>query len=397
MKTVKRYYQDVYVKEIETRTLEVREEEGHILVSFEETIFYPGGGGQLPDKGMVNDINVEKITIDESGIWHHLPKGAKIEKGSPIVLKINWPYRYYNMQQHSGQHLLSYVLHKRGLQTVSVHLGEAYTLIELEGEAPDNNLLHEIEKSCNRLINDALPVKTHWINSGELDKYPLRRAAGSWEKLRIVEIGGLDYAACGGTHVDNTAEIGLVKLIHIEKIRGRHRIKALIGEKAYEYFNQVHEIIEYLKSDLPSDLQNIVSRTRQLKEEFRDLKREKKRYQSLYIDDLCCSFPSQKKAVILHQLSAGSPDDLQMLASCLKKRNDVNVLIINENKFCFITTEENKDGTIRFLKNYRDFFAIKGGGPPGFIQGTMGNFDKNELSKALNNLTVETRKELETT
>ena len=388
METVKRYYQDSYLKEAETRVVKVREEDGRLQVLLEETIFYPGGGGQAADKGTINGFAVEKIVSENGGLWHHLPDSAKIEQDMPVVLKIDWPYRFYNMQQHSGQHLISYVLYKYGLQTVSVHLGEEYTLIEVEGGSPQEVLFDEVEMECNRLINAAFPIKTHWITPEEIDMYPLRRAAGDWDKLRIVEIDKIDYSACGGTHVKNSAEIGLIKIIGKEKIRGHLRIKAFIGKRAYTYFNQVHKIAENLKTELPADLQNIESRMHQLKEDIRELKKEKKHYQSLYINDLCQSLSSKKSEVVLYQLPEVPAEDLQMLAGCIKKRNDLNMFIVTGNRFCFVAADDYKEITAVFLKTYKDTFSVKGGGPPGFIQGTIGKFDVNTLTDVLKELTA---------
>ena len=395
METVKQYYQDSYLKETETRVVKVREENDGLQLLLEETVFYPGGGGQSIDKGTINGFKVEKITSEDGELWHHLPVGAKIERDLPVLLKIDWSYRYYNMQQHSGQHLISYVLYKYGLQTVSVHLGEEYTLIEVESDSPQEVLFDEVEMECNRLINAALPIKTHWITRDEVDRYPLRRAAGDWEKLRIVEIDKIDYSACGGTHVKNSAEIGLIKIIGKEKIRGHIRIKALIGEKAYTYFNQIYNIVETLKTELPADLQNIVSRTRQLKDDIRDLKKEKKHYQSLYINDLCRSLSSKKDDVILYHLQEGAADDMQILAGCIKKRNDLNVFIVSKKRFCFVATEDYKELTADFLKAGREIFSVKGGGSPGFIQGTIGKYDKTALTEVLKELTAGIKNKLE--
>ena len=397
METVKRYYQDAYLKDIETAVIDVKKEDGLLLLALEETIFYPGGGGQLPDSGTINGIEVQKITAADGKVYHHLPLDADLEKGMTARLNINWPERYYNMQQHSGQHLLSYVLYKHGLQTVSVHLGKEYTLIELEGnfDGQADDFLDKIEDECNRLINKALPVKTYWITREEIAEYPLRRPAGDWENLRIVEIDKIDYSACGGTHVQNTAEIGLIKISGYEKIRGHIRLKALIGQKAYAYFKQIHEIVESLKTELPADLQNIVSRTRGLKEDIRDIKKTKKYYQGLYIDMLCRSFLVQENTVLIYNLQGADAEALQLLAGCIKKRNDLNVFIISGNRFCFIMEESRKELTTEFLSHYRNEFSLKGGGPPGFIQGTIAELDEKKLKAAFDELTTKINKKAE--
>ena len=303
------------------------------------------------------------------------------------------------MQQHSGQHLLSYVLHKYNFQTMSVHLGEEYTLVEVDNDFPDDELLKTIEDECNHLINRAVSIKSHWITQGEISKYSLRRSVGSYKNIRIVEIEGLDVAACGGTHVNNTSEIGLIKITGVEKIRNRARIKAVIGVKAYEYFTQLHEVFNTLKKEVPSDLQNLSTNVHQLKENMRSLKKEKQFYQNLYIKQLCGTLTGSRQNILFYRFPNAVGEDVQQLARCIKEQSNINAFLLSENRFCFVLTEDNKEITQLFLSQYRDVFSIKGGGPPGFIQGTIGTYHDEDLSSAIKelseNIKVSVKSELE--
>ncbi len=386
MKNDKLFYNDPYINKTQSRILAVKYENGHSLIALDQTIFYPGGGGQLPDKGKINSFPVEKIILDDGLVWHKVSSDSDLSKGMEVAAEIDWPCRYYNMQQHSGQHLVSYVLFKYNFQTVSVHLGEEYTLVEIENGFPDEDKLKAVEYECNRLINKAVSIKNYWITQDKISQYPLRRAAGNRKKIRIVEIDGYDFAACGGTHVNNTSEIGLIKVIAVEKIRNHARIKIVIGIKAYEYFNQIHKITNELKIELPSDLQNISIRVQQLKNNVRSLEKEKQLYQNLYIEKLCRSFSDTGEKILFYQFKNSTSEDLQLLARCIKERSKICAFIVSGNRFCFVANEENKEITQTFLTLYKDDFSIKGGGPLGFIQGTIGKLNVEDIYTALNGL-----------
>ncbi|NOX88728.1 MAG: alanyl-tRNA editing protein, partial [Calditrichaeota bacterium] len=282
--TNKIYYQNPYTQKLLAKVIEQREKNNERWLLLDQTVFYPGGGGQPPDRGTIDGKRVLDIREKDGNIWHRVeaPENSW-EPDSIVELKLDWRHRYYQMQQHTGQHLLSAVLDKFDLPTVSVHLGDEHTLIEVDGPVPETARLKEIETEAQKIIARSLPVKIHLVTKEDAEKYSLRRPPKDFTNLRIVEIDGFDYSACGGIHVSSTAEVGLVKIIGCEKIRGHARVKVLLGQRAFHYFDELHQVNLLLKEKLNTDHTQFNDRITLLREEISYLKKLKKFYHQYYV------------------------------------------------------------------------------------------------------------------
>jgi alanyl-tRNA synthetase len=386
MITEKLYYKDSYKKSFTARLLAQKQDEKGVWLLLDQTLFYPGGGGQLPDQGQINNLTVKDVKEDNDQIWH-LVSGVPVPADNvEVKAAIDWERRYYNMQQHSGQHLLSHVLHESGMKTVSVHLGESYTLIEVEGNFPDHNLLGRLEELCSELIRKALMIKTCWVTKDEIDRFPLRRPAGDWRRLRVVEIDALDFSACGGTHVKSTSEIGCIKIIGLEKIRGHARIKAVIGKRADQYFEQLHRVHIELKELLQTETENFAERIRSLKNEIKKQKKETDFYIRNYIQSKSKQIfdaNNLKDDIIVYHLQEGKLENAQELARNLADNYNQITFIYYENRFFLTAPADSNFNTSHFLNNYRAALGLKGGGPAGFVQGIIEKPDESALREAL--------------
>ena len=378
--TEKLYYSDPYLKSCTARILAVQETQQGLWLLPDKTLFYPGGGGQKADGGTINGEPLKQIQLRAEEIWHLTENKTKMQAGSQVHMELDWPQRFYRMQQHTGQHLLSHVLFRAGLATVSVHLGEEHTLIEVDGDPPPEEKLREIESRANALIRSALAVKIYWTDKEALGRFPLRREAGDHDVLRIVEIDGHDFSACAGTHLANTAQIGLIKWAGAEKIRKHRRLKYFIGRSAYAYFEQLHQMQNELKELLHNDFGRFADRVREMQQNLAAQKKELRLYRKAYLDFYAQRLARGQKPVVLRLPAAGA--DVQELARRIAGEHQLPALIFAEGNFALALPAESAADGRRFLREYGAHLGLKGGGAADYIRGRIEETDEQNIEQA---------------
>ncbi|HEX5282918.1 MAG TPA: alanyl-tRNA editing protein, partial [Bryocella sp.] len=258
----------------------------------------PEGGGQPWDTGLLVatapsgttlEIPVERVIEDESGeVWHFVRK--PLTTGTEISGKIDFDRRTDHEQQHSGQHLLSAVfLRELNARTVSFHLGAESSTIDLalpEGLqqlSPDD--LARIEESANRVIYENRPLITHWVErplaEQMLARGDLRKLPPLEGPFRIVQMQGIEFNACGGTHVQTTGAIGSILLRRVEKVRQGWRVEFVCGLRAirtarrdYTLLDTVARTLTVARTDVPSRVEKILEDRKASAKEIKKLTQE---------------------------------------------------------------------------------------------------------------------------
>ena len=196
----------------------------------DDTILYPGGGGQPPDRGWLGEVEVTAVERRPEGLRHRL--AAPLPSGI-VRLRVDWSRRFDHMQQHTGQHLLTAIAADRfDWRTTSFHLGAAVCDIELAVPhlAPDE--LVRLEEAVAAEVRAARPVTARRVPLADLERLGARSRGlpeGFSGDARLVEIEGIDLAACGGTHLASTAEIESLALLGTEPMRGGTRLFWVAG------------------------------------------------------------------------------------------------------------------------------------------------------------------------
>ena len=239
-------------------------------VILDRTIFYPTSGGQSADTGNIDNYRVIDVKNEDNEIVHIIDRPFKLpennEELGKVHLKIDWEHRYDNMQQHTGQHLLSAVLLKLlHAETVSSHLGTNYNTVDVSVPMELNDeAINKIELYANSLIYNRIPVKSYFPSSNELNSLILRRKPKVKENIRVVEIEGTDITPCGGTHLSNTVEITILKIIKAEKYKGMYRIYFLCGRKAFLHYLENYRTLVQTADFLSVPLKEVPLRTKNL-------------------------------------------------------------------------------------------------------------------------------------
>ena len=259
-------------------------------VALDRTAFYPVGGGQPWDTGVlvataksgaVLEVVVEGVEEDEAGeVWHFVRK--PLPEGTEVVGRVDAERRMDHAQQHTGQHLLSSVfLSELGARTVSFHLGAESVTIDLAVEKVSEEELRRVEAVANRLIYEDRAVRPAWVEReeaeamlarGELRKLPEREG-----RMRIVEMEGVEFNACGGTHVGSTGAIGGLLVRRVEKVKQGQRVEFCCGLRAVKAARADFLRLREVGGLLSVGAADVAKRVEKLLEEKKALSKELKK------------------------------------------------------------------------------------------------------------------------
>ena len=228
--TEKLYYTDSHIHEFSARVLSCEKAKKGFAVVLDKTAFFPEGGGQPADTGIIGPAAVRDVQEQNGEIFHYTDQA--LTPGEEYSCALDWEQRLCRMQNHSGEHIVSGITHKLyGFDNVGFHMGAECMTIDFSGELSWEQLT-EIETLANQAVRDDLPVKTCFPGPEALSQMEYRSKLELTRDVRIVEIPGTDRCACCAPHVKRTGEIGLIKLLSAERHRGGVRIELVCGMDA---------------------------------------------------------------------------------------------------------------------------------------------------------------------
>ena len=239
METRKLYYENCLLREFTAEVLSCEKCEKGFAVILSATAFYPEGGGQACDLGTLGEARVLDVQEQEEAVVHYCD--CPLETATTVTGVIDWQRRFDLMQQHTGEHMVSGVIHKRyGWHNVGFHVGSEVVTIDFDGIVPQEDL-PAIEAEVNAGIWADLAVRCWYPSPEELPNVGYRTKKQLPWPVRVVEIPGFDKCACCGVHTERTGQVGLVKLFTSVGCRGGSRLEMACGRRALEMLNQVFD------------------------------------------------------------------------------------------------------------------------------------------------------------
>ncbi len=239
MEVKKLYYEDSHLTAFTATVLDCQSAKGGYAVTLDATAFYPEGGGQPCDLGTLAGAQVLEVKEVGEQVVHLCDQ--PLTPGSIVEGNIQWQRRFDLMQQHSGEHIVSGIIHSMfGYHNVGFHMGSELVTIDFDGMIPAETL-EIIEEKANRAVWENLPLRVWYPSQQELPTVPYRRKKDLPWPVRIVEIPGIDLCACCGTQVKRTGEVGLIKLLSCVKFHQGVRIEMACGGRALGLLSQVWE------------------------------------------------------------------------------------------------------------------------------------------------------------
>ena len=224
------YYEDSHLAAFPAVVTACEQEKDYWKVALDQTTFFPEGGGQAGDTGYLGEIEVFDTHEKNGEIWHYTRQ--PLEVGAEVKGVLDWKKRFSRMQQHSGEHIVSGLIHTRfGYDNVGFHLGEEEVTMDFNGPITKEELL-EIETAANQVVFGNVPIQISYPSREELEILDYRSKIEIEGQVRIVTIPDVDVCACCAPHVNNTGEIGLIKLTNVQSHRGGVRVSLLAGNRA---------------------------------------------------------------------------------------------------------------------------------------------------------------------
>ena len=264
METTKLYYVDCHMARFSAKVLQCTETEKGFEVILDRTAFYPEGGGQAADTGMLGTVRVLD-TRERGNMIVHLCNGA-LAVGDAVEGCIDYESRFDRMQQHTGEHIVSGLIHARyGYHNTGFHMGTESTTIDFDGVIPTEDL-PGLEAAANAAVWQNLPVKCYVPSPEELETVVYRTKRALPWPVRIVEVPGYDTCACCGTHAAFTGEVGLVKLFSAIPFRGGTRMEMACGKRALAILNSAYEQNKQVSQAFSAKIQETGEAARKMNE-----------------------------------------------------------------------------------------------------------------------------------
>jgi alanyl-tRNA synthetase len=243
METQKLYEADSHLRRCQAAVLDCFPDGDGFRVVLDRTIFFPEGGGQLSDGGTIGGVEVTE-THEKGGRILHFTREA-IPPGAMVDCLLDWPRRLDHMQQHTGEHILSWAFWKLlGVHNVGFHMGADIVTIDLDREVTQEEA-RAAEELANEQVFQDLPVRCRTASPEEMEHLPLRKKTEKFSgDLRLVEVEGGDLCTCCGTHVKRTGEIGIIKITRLERSKGGSRVEFLCGGRALRDYQLKNQAIQ---------------------------------------------------------------------------------------------------------------------------------------------------------
>lgn len=367
--TEKLFYQDSHRSTFTAIVQEVRPSGNGYEIILDRTAFFPEGGGQSSDTGSLGGVSVSDVQEIDGKIIHYTD-GPLVE-GTEVEGCIDWTERFSKMQQHTGEHIVSGLIHKiYGYHNVGFHLGTDSVTLDFNGVVPKEKL-HEIEQLANEAVAKNLPVQVLYPMDEDLSKISYRSKIEIEGQVRIVVIDGYDVCACCAPHVKQTGEIGLIKLVGMQNYKGGVRISMLCGFRALEDYYQKEKNNREIAVMLSAKEYETAVEVERLQEELA-MKKAK-------IAELERKFLEQKVETL----------DISSAIVCLFEETDpvmtrelVNLLLKKGAKMAAVFSGNEREGYRYVLgsrsldvrengKLLNEAFHGRGGGKPEMVQGTV--------------------------
>lgn len=367
MMTQKLYESDSYLKEFTARVLSCEACKGGYAVVLDRTAFYPEGGGQPCDLGVLGGARVLDVQERDGAILHTVDAPLS----GTVSGTIDWDRRFDLMQQHSGEHMISGTAHRLyGVENVGFHMGAELITIDFDRVLSWEELL-VVEAQVNSAIWLDRPVQVRYYDSEAACPEDYRSKKAIAGRLRLVEFPGVDLCACCGTHVARTGEIGPVKLLSVVKFHQGVRIELVCGKRAYDYLAAVtaqNRAVSGLLSAKPFETARAVERTLG---ELAQIKQEKALWESRCVQARAAALRDAGDVLLFEEGLA--PDALRRLCVELMEVCGGRCAVFSgddESGWAYALGQAG--GDLRaFVKEMNAALNGRGGGKPNFAQGRV--------------------------
>ncbi len=375
--TIKLYENDSYIKNFEAEVLSCEECKNGYAVVLDKTAFFPEGGGQQADKGAINGVQVLDVQIKDEIITHTVKE--KFTVGDTVNCEIDWDTRFARMQSHTGEHLVSGIIHSLfGYDNLGFHMSEKTMTLDPSGILTPEDI-KKVELLANKAVYENRDVTARYPEKEELKTLSYRSKLDLEDGVRLVTIDGYDTCACCAPHVSKTGEIGVIKIIDYIQYKGGMRLTMVCGINAFEDYAKLH--------DDSKEMMQLYSSPREKVLEFAKKEHDTIGAQKAEINRLNGELSKANLEILtagntlLGFTKGASFDDMRTLVNeNLEKAELVAFLSESDNgDFSYIISSATLD--VRdTVKSLNAQFNGKGGGRPNYAQGKLSGDKKAIIS-----------------
>lgn len=367
--TKKLYYVDSHLKCFESRVTGCEQTEKGWAVTLEATAFYPEGGGQACDLGTLNGIAVTDVQEQAEEVVHYCAEPLAV--GAAVEGNIDYGRRFDLMQQHTGEHIVSGIIHRRfGYHNVGFHMGEHLIEIDFDGRIPAEALA-EIEREANEALWKNIPVHCWYPSEEELPNVFYRSKKALPWPVRVVQIPGYDSCACCGTHLKATGEVGIIKLFSETALRGGSRIQMACGGRALKMLNRVYEQNTLVSQAFSAKIFETGVAANRMNEALATEKYKVAALQRRIFQITAESYAGQEN--VLHMEEGLEPVQVRELADAIAQCCSGRAAVFSGSdekgySYCLVSRSEDLR---ELVKAMNQTLSGRGGGKPGFQQGSL--------------------------
>lgn len=368
--TERLYYIDSHVKSFEAKVLSCEEKNGAFEVMLDRTAFFPEGGGQLGDVGFIGGVRVTDTRERGDAVVHFCESSLTV--GDTVECELDWDVRFRRMQNHSGEHIVSGIVHTMfGYDNVGFHMGSEDITVDYNGYIEPQDL-REIELQANRAVCKNLDIRTEFPPAEELETLFYRSKLELTENVRIVTVGdGLDVCACCAPHVKKTGEIGIIKLLDAIHYKGGIRIHLLCGFDAIADYHKRYEQVKTLANSLSVKQDEACEAVERKLDEFAQLRFKYTKLKNELLDSKIAAIEPTDGNVCIFE-DEGDYDLLRKLADAVADKCGGICAVFGDNGHGYNYVMVSRHVDLRAAsKQINTALSGRGGGSPSMIQGMV--------------------------
>jgi alanyl-tRNA synthetase len=375
MHTTKLYYENAYTQSFQAAVTACEAGKGGWLVQLDQTAFFPEGGGQTADTGTLGGVRVLDCH-EKGGEIYHLTDGP-LPVGQTVTGQLDWHDRFRKMQNHTGEHIVSGLVHARyGYENVGFHLAEDGCTFDFDGELTRSQL-DEIEQAANAVVWENRAVTTAFPDPETLKSLTYRSKLDLTENVRLVTVEGVDVCACCAPHVSRTGEIGVIKLLDFMRHRGGVRIWAKCGWDALRDYGRRYTDSAAISGLLNTPQENITAGVEKLLAQRDSLKQELTALQRQALEAQAAALAPTAGNMLL--FTQADNDGMRILANAgmVKCGGVCAVFSGQDGAYQFVMASEKVDMRA-YLKENQAALQARGGGQTAMVSGRS-TADKADL------------------
>ncbi len=367
MKTEMAYYRNGYQKSIESKIIDcIKSQKGYDVV-LEDTCFYPEGGGQPADKGILDGQEVLDVQ-EKKGVVYHTVKNS-ITIGNVVKGEIDWEYRFDLMQNHTAEHIISGLAYRKyGAHNIGFHMGKEFITLDFDKKLSPEEV-RTLELGVNEAVIQNKIINIYYPTKEQLQKLDYRSKKSLEGTVRIVEVPEYDTCACCGIHTKTTGEIGCVKILSADHYKSGVRLRMIAGKRAFYDYDEKSKNADTISHLLSVPVKDIAKAVEKLKKEKDTLQWKINLFEKERLEQIANNIKETKTVVLFEKVS--NAKTLQHFASMLyQKAEVVAVFSGDEAEYTYILMSQKKD--MQALKQQlSEKFACNGGGKKEMVQGKI--------------------------